>query len=383
MKILIVEDDKYSGLLLGRILENLKHEYKIATNGSECLRLATSEHFNLILLDNNLPGEDGIELLPQLFDKGIKSQIIMITGTESVKLAVEAMRLGAIDYIVKPFHKTELIECISRASRIEREIQRNTEILMESKIRAEEADRAKSAFLAQVSHEMRTPLHNILSNAELGEARVNDPQANKYFQRIVTAANRQLSFINEILDIAKIEAGKMAYHFSPNNISTIINDQILLTNAKANEKQLKFDVLQPENIMLNCDKKRIGQVILNLIANAIKFSEPNSMISIRSEVKENLYYFSIKDQGPGINNNEIELVFEKFHQSDNNKEMTGTGLGLSIAKSIVSIHKGTIWVENNLDRGCTFFFSLPTINVNKKEPKILNPQSSIIMENRI
>lgn len=236
--------------------------------------------------------------------------------------------------------------------------------LKHSKEQAELANKAKSDFLSNISHELRTPMQGILGYSNLAIKKINQLDTSKfleYFSEIRTSGHRLMLLLNDILDLSKLESGKMVYDFTTEKMFDVVTSVISEFKIPSRNKAVKiiFDKLQFDDT-ISLDKEKIIQVIRNLIDNGIKFSKPNDLIRITA-IKENgcLKTFVI-DQGLGIPESELETVFDKFVQSSKTKTNAGgTGLGLAICKEIIEAHNGKIKAENNPEGGATFSFMLP------------------------
>ena len=252
------------------------------------------------------------------------------------------------------------------------ERKRTEEKLKVAQEKAESANTTKSEFLANISHELRNPLHQMLSYSKLGVNKFNRVKPDKllhYFSQIRKSGTRLLFLLNDLLDLSKLESGHIDYNIQLNDVFQIVNEAIVDLGPTLNEKSIQLTATEPEiPSSLYCDAFKIGQVIRILLRNAIRYSPPETHISIKYQKAQTIILdnqvsvlqFSVSDQGPGVPEDEKECIFDKFAQSRKSKTSSeGTGLGLAICKEVVTAHQGKIWVENNLESGATFFIILP------------------------
>ncbi len=229
---------------------------------------------------------------------------------------------------------------------------------------AESANEAKSAFLANMSHELRTPLHGILSFAGFGLRKhktASESKLRDYFTKIKDSGETLLRLLNDLLDLAKLEVGRMRFEFQPARLDVQVASVVDEFAAQLNEHRLVVQGLEewPE-ATISFDVERIKQVVRNLLSNAVKFSHDNAVIEIRLEATSGQVVLSVRDHGVGIPEGELETVFDKFVQSSKTHSGAGgTGLGLSICREIVLAHGGRIWAEHNPGGGSVFFVRLP------------------------
>ncbi len=253
--------------------------------------------------------------------------------------------------------------------------------LQEAKKMAEAANNAKSSFLSNVSHELRTPMQGILSFASFGikkHATANPDKILDYFQKIRQSGETLLTLLNDLLDLAKLESGKIAFKFRPANLSSLIDIVREEHNSLALEHNLTIRCEHLEaNGKITLDADKIMQVLRNLLSNAIKFSPEGGTIDVISFKKADSIVVSIRDKGAGIPENELESIFDKFVQSSKNKACAGgTGLGLPICREIIAVHKGRIWAENNPDIGANLSFEIPlSLEVNEQKEVLVGSAS--------
>jgi signal transduction histidine kinase len=278
---------------------------------------------------------------------------------------------SSAQYISLAKNEESLRQAKVKAEESKRELERLNEQLQASvrhaNVLAQEAETAnqtKSEFLANMSHELRTPLHGILSFASFGIKKYSTSPPEKlldYFSRIKQSGKTLLELLNDLLDLAKLESGKVVFRFKPTDLVIIIKSVTDEFDALLSERNLtvknKVDGFDGQ---ITIDAEKIKQVLRNLLNNAIKFSPKGGIIDIVICTLENSVKVSVCDQGPGVPETELEEVFDKFVQSSKTKTGAGgTGLGLAICKEIIAAHKGRIWVKNRITGGAIFSFEIP------------------------
>ena len=250
---------------------------------------------------------------------------------------------------------------------LEKAVDNKMRELKQAMLEAEQANTAKSRFLANMSHELRTPMHAILSFANLGLKRSDEPKIVGYLKKIQSSGNRLTRLLNDLLDLSKMESGKLKLDMGEHNLTAITHSALDELSSLANKKKIAIGVKGDEVVSGMLDKSLMTQVIVNLLSNAIKFSPDNSEVSIGIQATitplGRVAVFSITDQGPGIPAGELEDVFDSFVQSSKtNTDGGGTGLGLPISKEIIKLHHGKIWASSpppGADIGTKFEFHVP------------------------
>ena len=266
--------------------------------------------------------------------------------------------------------------------------------LLKSKEKAEEGDRLKSAFLANMSHEIRTPMNGILGFTELLKTlRLNGEEQQNYIRIIEKSGTRMLNIINDIISISKIESQQIDVTVSETNVNEQLEYIYHFFRLEANQKKLHISIkneLPHKEAIIRTDREKLYAVLTNLVKNAIKFTQTGS-IEMGYLKKEGFFKFYVKDSGPGIPDEQKEIIFERFRQGSESykRNSEGAGLGLSISKAYVEMLGGKIWVENNASKngfvsGATFFFTIPAHPV--EEPKhviqVVPPDQSTKNETR-
>ncbi len=244
---------------------------------------------------------------------------------------------------------------------------RSEEKLLQAKLDAEAANRTKSEFLANMSHELRTPLNSIIGFSDILLEKVfgelNGKQL-KYVNNISVSGKHLLGLINDILDLSKVEAGKMELHYSEFSIGSVFDEVKAVLYPLAQAKSLEMDFkLDPDFGDIQADRSRLIQILYNLVSNAIKFTPEKGSVFVHCKKSGSRAIFSVKDTGIGISYEDQKKLFQPFTQIDSSssKQYCGTGLGLALVKKIVNLHQGDIWVESEPEKGSTFIFTIPLL----------------------
>ena len=225
------------------------------------------------------------------------------------------------------------------------------------------ASAAKSAFVATMSHELRTPLHAINGFGEM----LSDPMFGKpslkttreLGSNIVTSGKHLLALINDILDLARVEAGKIEIHLQHTDLAAVMKEVLVIVRPLADQKYLRLSMIEADGCVVVADPARLRQVLFNLVANAIKFSPDGGQVDVRIDRREQNVTVSVTDNGPGLAPGEAARIFEPFERGHASRKTEGAGLGLTLARHLVELQGGRIWVESRRGRGSTFSFTIP------------------------
>jgi two-component system sensor histidine kinase/response regulator len=384
-KILVTDDDLATLKTLAANLEDMGYRVATATKGKEALELIRKRGFNIVIADIKLPDISGLEILETAKELNPETAVIMITGHASLETAVDAINEGAYAYILKPVAMSELETTLNNALREQRLLIENRELvesLQQSNKSLEEANRAleqvsqaKSDFTARMSHELRTPLNSIIGFSEVLLSRKMSPadQATheEFLGYIHISAEHLLHLIDSILDLSKIEAGKLTLEPREFDFRVLLEDVKITVLPMFNTKNQTLDIEIGEGInSVFADEPKLRQISLNLLSNAHKFTPKGGRIRVVCRMENpHLLHCSVIDNGIGISPQDQQKIFEEFGQvkknpGDNTK---GVGLGLSIAKRLVELHGGSIWVVSEPGGGSTFTFTIP-LTKNGREP---------------
>lgn len=364
--ILLVDDREENLFSLESLLESDNRKFLKANSGNEALKLAFkfSNEISLILLDVQMPYMDGFEVAELL--KGNQHTknipIIFVTAiSKETKFVLRGLEGGAVDYLFKPLN-TDITK--AKVSTFLELVERRKEIISKNEM-LEKLNADKNYFLGMAAHDLRNPISGILGLSEFlideTENTLNEEQL-QMLNMIQDSSRFMLNLLNDILDVQKIEAGRIEINSEDTDFKELIEKNLKVNKLLAEKKNIRIEFhCNGGKYFGKVDMVRIEQVLNNLISNAIKFSEKNKNVKVILDRDENNISVSVTDEGPGIPKEEMNKLFKPFQRTSvkaTNGELT-TGLGLVISKKIIEAHKGEITVDSTTGKGSTFTFKIP------------------------
>ena len=304
--------------------------------------------------------------------RGPLRDILLRTGTRAV-LAVPMLRENEFIGGLTVNKRTpgefspeviELLKTFATQSALAIQNARLFQEIADKSAQLEAASRHKSEFLANMSHELRTPLNAIIGFSEVLSDRMfgelNDKQE-EYLKDIYASGQHLLSLINDILDLSKIEAGRMELEVSDFDLPAAIDNALILVRERASRHGIRLGSAIDDRVgMIRGDERKVKQVLLNLLSNALKFTPEGGRIDVRAAMNDGMAEISVADTGVGIAPEDQEAIFEEFRQVGTaDKKVEGTGLGLALSRKFIELHGGRIWVKSQSGEGSTFTFTLP------------------------
>lgn len=391
-RILIVDDDP---ALLQALPEALKLRLgddvwiDVVESGMAALERLNEDEYDVIVSDIKMPGMDGLTLLERVAAVRPATPTLLITGHGEHDLAIRALRAGAYDYVQKPIDRDYFVSSVKRALQmraLSRQVEEQRQALeryassLEQMVEERtnelvDAYRVKDEFLSIASHELKSPLialqlHMHLVHLELERAGVSLPQ---HWERMRRAIERMDLRINDLADSVRIASGKLTLHLAACDVRDLCA-QIASEQEAITGRDIGLSV--PEGPLgIEADIDRIGQVLTNLLGNAIKYSPPERPIEMKAERSGEEVIISVTDRGPGIPPEHLPHIFERFYQvpgmvvTAGSPVGLGLGLGLFICREIVERHRGRLWVESRLGQGSAFYVALKMTHAPTRRPR--------------
>ncbi len=368
LRLLVVDDEPGIRMGVCRILENYVVSYpfmdedigfdvKAAETGEEALEILKSDSLDIVLLDNKLPGIQGIEVLEFINEQNLDVVVVMITSYASLELAVKATRQGAYDFVPKPFTPKELrasIETITKQLFLRR---------MTQKMNVE-GRQVRFQFLSVLSHELKAPINAVEGYLQLMQNREFGDSLHEYRDMIDRSLHRiqgMRNLIMDMLDITRIESGKKKRKLEKVMLCEIAQQCIDAFQPLSIQKDVDVYLNCSEKIFLEADRQEMEIIFNNLISNAIKYNKQGGRVDVNLKRKEKSLKIEVVDTGIGMTEEDAKSLFEDFVRikSEQTKHITGSGLGLSIVRKLLDLYEGDIEVDSKPGEGSCFTVNIP------------------------
>ncbi len=348
--ILIIDDEDIVLKSCVRILKNDAYEIETVHSGEEGLKRVAEKEYDIVITDLKMPGLTGMDVLAELKKNYPEIMVIIFTGFATVENARDALKMGAFDYIPKPFTNEEL------------------KIVVENAVKAREKQSGAGMLdlMAIVSHEMKSPVSAVHTTAETlyrGYLGNLDPEQQKTVEKILRNCQYLEDIIRNYIDLSKMDLDNLeSFTEKIDLVADVIQPVIDVPENRDNFKKMSIVTDFAVRPKINGDPNLLNIVVTNLINNAIKYGKQETPVTVRLTEDEKSYTVSIRNEGVGISKEEIEeKLFRKFSRlkQKGTEGVKGSGLGLYICKKIVEKHRGKIWAESEVGKYVTFYFSLP------------------------
>jgi len=368
--ILIVDDTPENLISLKKVLERHNFEVDTASSGEEALKKVLKNAYVLIILDVQMPGMDGFEVAEAIsgYSKAKETAIIFLSAANTeLNFITKGYSSGGLDYITKPVDMNILLLKVKTFYRIYEQSRKLIEIqeaLLEEIEFRKRAERKKDEFISIASHELKTPLTSVKGYVQLLERSIDKgdiPTVKKHLQKAQLQLDKLNELIADLLDISKIESGKLKFSMKSFNLNGLLDSIIeIMHQSNPDFKILKKGYVPHE---LFADEMRIEQVIVNFLTNAIKYSPGTTEVHMNVVNKGDRVVVSVRDFGIGIDAEQQKNVFDKFYRVEETAiHFQGLGIGLYISAEIIRRHGGNVGVNSVFGEGSEFYFDIPLIS---------------------
>ncbi|WP_316819572.1 hybrid sensor histidine kinase/response regulator [Pedobacter gandavensis] len=373
--ILIVDDTPENLISLKKVLEKHNFEVDTASSGEEALKKVLKNEYVLIILDVQMPGMDGFEVAEAIsgYSKAKETAIIFLSAANTeTKFITKGYSSGGLDYITKPVDMGILLLKVKTFYRIYEQSRKLIEIqnaLLDEIEFRKQAERKKDEFISIASHELKTPLTSVKGYVQLLDRSIDKgdvPTLKKHLAKAQVQLEKLNELITDLLDISKIESGKLKFNKQP----FLIDELLVNVMEIIHQSNPEFKLLKTGSVgrALCGDEMRIEQVIINFLTNAIKYSPGTSEVHIHVEERGEYIYLGVRDFGIGIDKELQKNVFEKFYRVEETAiHFQGLGIGLYISAEIIRRHGGEVGVKSIPGEGSEFYFSIPFKATSEKE----------------
>ena len=410
-KVLVVDDEESVVVTIKAILQLDGYNVSTTTSGAKARAMVREVEYDLVLTDLRLEDGDGLDVLKAVRESFPETVTIMLTGYASLESAIQALRAGAYDYLVKPSEVEELRATVARGlerrrlgqelrlrvaeladlnNTLQLRIDEATAELKERYEQLKELDRMKSQFLSIASHELKTPITAMSGFLQvalrrvrrLGEGEAAAPVAEglrgitEQLEVVYRQTGKLARLVDELLDVSRIQTGRIEFRYGDVDLSELANE--VATRMQLTTTTHEITVRRDSENVVTADRDHLEQVLNNLLTNAIKYSPTGGAITIDVRPDDGGVRVSVTDQGIGIPEKELEAIFGLFYRSPDRaaRDAAGMGLGLYISREIVVRHGGRIWAESGGVKGSTLNVVIPRMPIGATKPDVAQPSAA-------
>lgn len=368
LKLLIVDDEPGIRTGVMRSLRNYNVSFPFmeedfafdvieAETGEKAIEIMDSQPIDIVLLDNQLPGISGIEVLDDIKKKEFDVSVMMITSYASLDLAIKATNNGAYNFLPKPFTPQEIRTAIEG-------ITKNLYLKRMTRKLNQEGKQIRFQFLSVLSHELKSPINAIEGYLRIMQEKQAGEQIDDYKMMIDRSIERlkgMRSLIMDLLDLTKIESGRRTREIKTIDLHEVAKIVVDTVEPLAIQRNIKVYLDAEENLSFNADSYEMEVLLNNFVSNAVKYNKENGKVFLQLKKLDNCIRIIIEDTGIGLTEEEKALLFKEFVRIKNEKtrNISGSGLGLSIAKKMLDVYKGTVEIDSTPDVGTKFILTLP------------------------
>ena len=410
-KVLVVDDEESVVVTIKAILQLDGYDVATTTSGVQARKMVRQVEYDLVLSDLRLEDGDGLDVLKAVRETHPETVTIMLTGYASLESAIQALRAGAYDYLVKPSEVEELRATVARGierrrlgqelrlrvveladlnASLQRRIDEATAELKERYEQLKELDRMKSQFLSIASHELKTPITAMSGFLQVALRRVRrmsqgDADApvgdglravTEQLEVVYRQTGKLARLVDELLDVSRIQTGRIEFRYGDLDLGELADE--VATRMQLTTTTHVISVRRESQSIVTADRDHLEQVLNNLVTNAIKYSPNGGTITIAVRPDDGGVRLSVVDQGIGIPERELEAIFGLFYRSPDRaaRDAAGMGLGLYISREIVVRHGGRIWAESTAGKGSTLNVLIPRVPIGATKPDVVQPSAA-------
>jgi signal transduction histidine kinase len=410
-KVLVVDDEESVVVTIKAILQLDGYDVATTTSGMQARKMVRDVEYDLVLTDLRLEDGDGLDVLKAVRERYPETVTIMLTGYASLESAIQALRAGAYDYLVKPSEVEELRSTVARGierrrlgqelrlrvteladlnSSLQRRIDEATAELKERYEQLKELDRMKSQFLSIASHELKTPITAMSGFLQVALRRVRrlsegDAAASvadglrgitEQLEVVYRQTGKLARLVDELLDVSRIQTGRIEFRYGDVDMGELANE--VATRMQLTTATHQISVRRDSANVVTADRDHLEQVLNNLLTNAIKYSPTGGAITIEIRPDDGGVRMSVTDEGIGIPEQELEAIFGLFYRSPDRaaRDAAGMGLGLYISREIVVRHGGRIWAESAGAKGSRLNVVIPRVPIGATKPDAAQPSAA-------